>query len=148
MEVEDLVRAQLAPFAGLIGSRITVQGPKLRLKAASAQAIGLALYELATNAGKYGALSTDLGRADISWVTDGDTLTMSWTERDGPPVSPPERRGFGTIVMQAMTERSVDGAVNLDYAPSGLTWRLTCPAANALEPWEREPNFWGREKSN
>jgi len=73
---------------------------------------------------------------------------MSWTERDGPPVSPPERRGFGTIVMEAMTERSVDGAVNLDYAPSGLTWLLTCPAANALEPWEREPNFWGREKSN
>jgi two-component sensor histidine kinase len=73
----DLLRQSL-------GSRITVQGPKLRLKAASAQAIGLALYELATNAGKYGALSTDMGRADISWVTDGDTLTMSWTERDGP----------------------------------------------------------------
>jgi two-component sensor histidine kinase len=107
------------------------------LKAASAQAIGLALHELATNAGKYGALSTDTGRVDISWGSDGDTFTMSWTERDGPPVSPPERRGFGTIVMQAMTERSVDGAVNLDYAPSGLTWRLTCPAANTLEPCPR-----------
>ena len=72
---------------------------------------------------------------------------MNWTERDGPPVSPPERRGFGTIVMEAMTERSVGGVVDLDYAPSGLTWRLTCPAANALEPWEREPNFKGRGKS-
>jgi PAS domain S-box-containing protein len=148
VEIEALVRAQLAHFADLIGSRIAVHGPKLRLKAAGAQAIGLALHELATNAGKYGALSTDAGRVDISWGSDGDTFTMSWTERDGPPVSPPERRGFGTIVMQAMTERSVDGAVNLDYAPSGLTWRLTCPAANALEPWEREPNFWGREKTN
>jgi hypothetical protein len=63
---------------------------------------------------------------------------MSWTERAGPPVSAPQRRGFGTIVMETMAERSVDGKVNLDYAPSGLTWRLTCPAANALEPWERE----------
>jgi two-component sensor histidine kinase len=62
---------------------------------------------------------------------------MSWTERKGPPVSAPKRRGFGTIVMEAMAERSVDGKVDLDYAPSGLTWRLTCPAANALESSER-----------
>ena len=59
---------------------------------------------------------------------------MSWTERDGPPVSVPEQRGFGTVVMEAMTERSLDGTVDLDYPPSGLTWRLTCPATNALEP--------------
>src|SRR5467141_2592992 len=144
VEIEDLVCAQLALFADLIGSRIAVHGPKLRLKAASAQAIGLALHELATNAGKYGALSTDTGRVDVCWESDGDTFIMSWTERDGPPVAPPERRGFGTIVMETMTERSVDGAVDLDYAPSGVTWRLTCPAANALERWEREPNFWGR----
>src|SRR6266481_2743608 len=138
VEIEDLVRAQLAHFADLIGSRIAMHGPKLRLSPASAQAIGLALHELATNAGKYGSLSTDTGRVDVSWGTDGDTLTMSWTEREGPPVSAPQRRGFGTIVMEAMAERSADGKVNLDYAPSGLTWRLTCPAANALEPRERE----------
>jgi two-component sensor histidine kinase len=138
VDVEELVHAQLAHFAGLIGSRIAVQGPKLRLKAGSAQAIGLALHELATNAGKYGALSTDTGRVDVSWGSDGDALTMSWTEREGPPVSAPKRRGFGAIVMETMTERSVNGTVNLDYASSGLTWRLTCPAANALEPWERE----------
>src|SRR5712672_1229949 len=138
VDVEELVHAQLAHFAGLIGSRIAVQGPKLRLKAGSAQAIGLALHELATNAGKYGALSTDTGRVDISWGSDGDALTMSWTEREGPPVSAPKRRGFGAIVMETMAERSVNGTVDLDYASSGLTWRLTCPAANALEPWERE----------
>jgi len=141
VEIEDLVRAQLAPFADLIGSRIGVQGPKLRLRAASAQAIGLALHELATNAGKYGALSTDRGRLDVCWGIDGDTFTMSWTERDGPPVSAPKRRGFGTIVMETMAERSVGGRVDLDYASSGLTWRLTCPAVNALESGEREPNF-------
>ena len=110
-----------------------MRGPKLRLNPASAQAIGLALHELATNAGKYGALSTDKGRVGIFWATDGDALTMSWTECEGPPVSAPERRGFGTIVMEAMTERTVNGAIDLDYAPSGLTWRLNCPVANALE---------------
>jgi two-component system, chemotaxis family, CheB/CheR fusion protein len=130
--IEDLVRAQLAHFADLIGSRIAIQGPKLLLRGASAQAIGLALHELATNAGKYGALSTDSGRVDIRWSCDSGTLTMSWTERDGPPVSVPERCGFGTIVMKAMAERSLDGTVGLDYAPSGVMWRLTCPAANAL----------------
>jgi PAS domain S-box-containing protein len=134
VEIEDLARAQLAHFAGLIGSRITVRGSQLRLKAASAQAIGLALHELATNAGKYGALSTDTGRVDVCWGTDDDALSMSWTEREGPPVSAPSRRGFGTIVMETMVERSVGGTVDLDYAPSGLTWRLTCPADNAVEP--------------
>jgi PAS domain S-box-containing protein len=148
VDVNDLVRAQLAHFADLVGSRIAMQGPKLRLNAAAAQAIGLALHELATNAGKYGALSMHTGRVDVCWGTDGDTLTMSWTERDGPPVAAPGRRGFGTIVMQAMAERSVDGTVDLDYAPSGVTWRLTCPAANALEPGERDSNCKGRGKSN
>jgi two-component sensor histidine kinase len=109
--------------------------------AASAQAIGLALHDLTTNAGKYGALSKDTGRLDIAWATDGDIFAMSWAERDGPPVSAPKRRGFGTIVMETMAERSVGGRVDPDYASSGLTWRLTCPAVNALESGEREPNF-------
>jgi PAS domain S-box-containing protein len=138
VEIEDLVCAQLAHFADLIGSRIGVRGHRLRFKPASAQAVGLALHELATNAGKYGALSTNKGRVYVSWGTVGNTFTMSWTEREGPPVSAPERRGFGSIVMEAMAERTVDGKVDVDYAPSGLTWRLTSPAANALEPWERE----------
>jgi PAS domain S-box-containing protein len=134
VEIADLVRAQLAHFADLIGSRIAVQGPKLRLNPASVQAIGLTLHELATNAGKYGALSTDTGRVDIDWgMTDGDTFTMSWIEREGPPVTVPKQRGFGAVVMKAMTERSVGGTVDLDYAPSGVTWNLTCLAANVLE---------------
>jgi PAS domain S-box-containing protein len=132
--VDDLARAQLAPFADLIGSRIVVHGPTLRLNAASAQAIGLAFHELATNAGKYGALSKDTGRLDIGWSTDAETFKMSWTERDGPPVCAPQRRGFGAVVMQEMAERSLDGKVDLEYAPSGVTWRLTCPTVNALEP--------------
>jgi PAS domain S-box-containing protein len=134
IDVRDLVKIQLGHFADLIGTRVNFDGPKLYLNAAAAQAIGLALHELATNAGKYGALSTDTGRVDISWRRDNDTFTMSWTEREGPPVSAPTRRGFGTIVMEAMAERSVEGRVDLNYPPSGLVWRLACPAANALEP--------------
>jgi two-component sensor histidine kinase len=57
---------------------------------------------------------------------------MSWVERDGPPVSAPRRQGFGTIVMEAMAESSLEGKVDLDYSPSGVTWRLTCPAVNVL----------------
>jgi PAS domain S-box-containing protein len=133
VDIADLVRAQLAHFADLIGSRIALRGPKLRLNPASAQAIGLALHELATNAGKYGALSDSRGRVDISWGTADGALTMSWSERDGPPVSAPRQRGFGSIVVEAMAERSVGGEVHLDYAASGVAWRLTCPAANALE---------------
>jgi len=133
VDVEDLVRAQLAHFLDLVGSRIAVHGPKLRLNAAAAQAVGLALHELATNAGKYGALSTDAGRVDVRWQLDGAIFAMSWTERNGPPVSRPERRGFGSTVIDSMVRATVDGEIELDYAPLGLVWRLTSPAANALE---------------
>src|SRR5262249_39880907 len=133
VDVEDLVRAQLAHLADLVGSRIAVDGPKLRLNAAAAQAIGLALHELATNAGKYGALSVDAGRVDVSWRFDGDIFSMSWLVRNGPAVSPPEQHGFGSTVIDSMAKRTLDGEVQLDFAPSGLVWRLACPAANLLE---------------
>jgi PAS domain S-box-containing protein len=148
VDLDDLVRAQLAHFADLVGSRVAMHGPRLRLNPASAQAIGLALHELATNAGKYGALATDTGRVDIDWrMTGGDTLEMSWTEHGGPPVSAPQRRGFGAIVIEAMVERSVGGAVSLDYAPSGMIWRLSCPATNALAGGQSS-SFEGKEKSH
>jgi two-component sensor histidine kinase len=70
---------------------------------------------------------------DINWETDGSTFTMGWTDCGGPADLGTERRGFGTVVMAAMAERSRGGAVDLDYAPSGVTWHLTCPIANALE---------------
>jgi PAS domain S-box-containing protein len=132
-DLENLVRAQLAHFADLVGSRITAHGPKLHLNATAAQAIGLALHELATNAAKYGALS-DAGRVDLDWRLDGDSFAMSWAERGGPPVQPPDHRGFGTTVVDAMARRALGGEVQLDYARSGLEWHLTCPRENALEP--------------
>ncbi len=140
VDVDDLVRAQLAHFVELVGTRIAMHGPRLRLKPAAAQAIGLAIRELATNAGKFGALSTESGSVEILWSDGENALTMSWTERGGPHVSAPMRRGFGTMVMETMAERSVGGTVTLDYAPAGVTWRLTCPSANVLEPRERDQN--------
>ncbi len=133
VDVEDLARAQLALFADLVGSRITVHGSPIRLNAAAAQAIGLALHELATNASKYGALSVAAGCIDVGWRLDGDIFAMSWTESKGPPVSEPKRRGFGSTVVDSMVKQTVNGAVQLDYIPSGVVWNLTCPAANALE---------------
>jgi PAS domain S-box-containing protein len=132
-DLEDLARAQLAPFADLIGPRIAVHGPELYLKAAAAQAIGLALHELATNAGKYGALSNDAGQVDVGWQLYDEKFSMNWTERNGPTVRPPEHRGFGSAVIDSMVRRTANGEVQLDYAPSGLQWHLTCPAANVLE---------------
>jgi two-component sensor histidine kinase len=82
----------------------------------------------------------DAGCVDVGWQLDGDIFAMNWTERNGPPVSPPERRGFGSTVVDVMAKRTVGGEVDLDYAPSGLGWRLTCLAGNALEPRELEQN--------
>ena len=133
VDVEDLVRAQLACFADLLGSRIIVRGAPVCLNAAAAQAIGLAIHELATNAGKYGALSVDAGRVDVCWHVDGAAFAMTWSECDGPPVSPPERRGFGSTVIDTMVKQTLNGEVRLDYAASGVVWNLACPAANVLE---------------
>jgi two-component sensor histidine kinase len=133
VDIENLIRTELAHFADLVGSRIAVSGETLHLNAAASQAIALALHELATNAGKYGALSTDAGRIDVCWQVDGDIFAMSWTESNGPTVRPPERQGFGSTVIDSIAKRTVSGEVQLDYAPTGLVWRLTCPAANALE---------------
>jgi two-component sensor histidine kinase len=133
VDVEDLVRAQLAHFADLVGSRITVHGSPICLNAAAAQAIGLAIHELATNAGKYGALSVGAGRVDVRWRLDGNVFAMTWSEFNGPRVSPPERRGFGSTVVISMVRQTIDGEAELDYVPSGIVWNLTCPAASALE---------------
>ncbi len=133
VDVEELVRAQFSHFADLIGCRIILDGPKLRFNTAGAQAIGLALHELATNAGKYGALSADRGRVDLRWNFSDNAFTMSWTEREGPSVFRPKRRGFGVTVIEKIAASNLGGTVDLDYAPSGLTWCPTCPAGNALE---------------
>ena len=126
VDIDELVRAQLRPFKELIDTRIIISGPTLRLSASAAQTIGLALHELQTNAGKYGALSTTQGRVSIVWQFNENEFLMAWTEKNGPPVVPPKRTGFGTTVIQTMARLSLDGTVNFDYLASGVAWRLIC----------------------
>jgi PAS domain S-box-containing protein len=128
----DLVHSQLAHFGNLLGSRITFEGPAVALKPAAAQAIGMALHELATNAGKYGALSTSDGSVRIAWWIDS-AFHMSWTETGGPPVKRPKKPGFGYKVMVEMATHELDAAVTLEYPMEGLKWNLSTPTAKAVE---------------
>jgi PAS domain S-box-containing protein len=132
VEIEKLIATQLTYVSDLIGNRITLDGPPVMLTTTAAQGIGMALHELATNAGKYGALSNSEGRVAIAWRCAAGQFSIDWTERAGPPVAPPARRGFGHTVVVAMAKASVRGEVSLDYAPEGLTWHLTCAQENVL----------------
>ena len=134
--IDELVRSQLSPFID-VAERAVLSGPALTLNPAAAQAIGMALHELATNAVKYGALSVAGGTIRVAWnVTGADTqrgFEMSWLERGGPTVTAPQRTGFGHTVIAQLTEDTLGGKVRLDFAGDGLHWKLACPAARALE---------------
>jgi PAS domain S-box-containing protein len=132
VELGELVRSQLAHFGNLIGTRIDLKGPELRVSAAAAQTIGMTMHELATNAGKYGALSNSGGRVEIEWgmrrAGQGDAFTISWRETGGPQVAAPARRGFGSTVISRMAAEGLDAEVELKFEPEGLSWWLECPA--------------------
>jgi two-component sensor histidine kinase len=132
VEIESLVRAQLAHFDDLLGERITIEGPPLSVTPSAAQSIGMALHELATNAGKYGSLSDDRGSVTIHWRLNDGQFSIGWIERDGPCVNPPKRRGFGSTIISAVAEASVGGEVELNYQSSGVIWRLRCAASQVL----------------
>ncbi len=134
----ELVRAQLAHFDDAHDARITLDGPQLAIKASASQALGMALHEHATNAAKYGTLSNTSGRVIISWRLSSDKadkaqFTMSWIESGGPPVAKPTRLGFGSTVTDSMIKMSLGGNVHVDFAPTGLIWRIDCPAEGLLE---------------
>ena len=137
VELSDLVEAQLSHFKDLIGTRVMIEGPPMRLTPAIAQGIGLALHELATNAAKYGALSNDSGIVTISWqVTPLQVpmFFMSWLEQAGPAVArPAHKSGFGQTVIGRMVEASVGGKAEVDYRPGGLLWTLSAPLADTSE---------------
>ena len=137
IEASDLVRGQLAHFGDLVGRRIILDGPPLRLSAAAAQSVGMVVHELSTNAVKHGALSGEEGCIEIAWHVEnaeaGERFTIKWIERGGPPVVAPTCRGFGTTVITEMAEMSLDGETQLEYPSSGLSWQLSCPVKNALE---------------
>ena len=102
VELEDLVRSQLALFGDLIGSRITLEGPAVLVSASAAETLGMALHELATNAGKYGALSNRWGRVKIEWTVKPAngveaTFCIKWRESgEGRPLRRPSGAGLDT----------------------------------------------------
>lgn len=127
--LDDLVRSQLAVFGDIDGVRLKIEGPARRLRPQAAQAIGLALHELATNAVKYGALSVPEGRVEIDWSVDASNpddsrFTMHWRECNGPSVVAPAHRGFGRTVIERMVAQALEGKVTLEFAPDGVRWRL------------------------
>jgi len=106
--------------------------PDLRLHPGTAETIGLALHELTTNAVKYGALSSSSGRVFVSWsIRDGDG-SPHCASKGGPPVKEPERKGFGSLIIER-NPRIVSGArVNCHYLPTGVVWHFEAPARSVL----------------
>jgi len=110
-------------------SPFVVAGPRTRLHPSQAVALSLVLHELITNAAKYGALSTESGRIHLSWNLGFDgmgrrSLVMLWRESAGPSVTPPERRGFGTRLIEKSFSRG-QGEARIDYRPEGLQCSLS-----------------------
>jgi two-component sensor histidine kinase len=104
--------------------------------ASTVEMLNLALHELATNAVKYGALSAPEGRVEVSWTLrqtgKGKRLVeIDWRERDGPPVTPPKRQGFGSRLLERGLAQRVGGTVKLDFRPAGLECRICLPVAAA-----------------
>lgn len=130
--MDELADAQLAILARESREQVLTQGLSIPLSPRSAEIIGMALHELATNALKYGALKTPQGRVSLSWEeTDDGQFQVDWRESGGPATAAPDHRGFGTTLIQHIPARSLDAEVTLDYAPTGLTWRLRCSIETA-----------------
>ncbi len=117
--------------------RLELSGAAVRLGPKPALQLALALHELATNAVKYGALSNDTGRLNMTWGLEdhagAPAFVFTWAERGGPTVIPPSRRGFGTKLIERATASSFGGQVELTYPPTGVRWRLSAPAAGLAE---------------
>jgi two-component sensor histidine kinase/PAS domain-containing protein len=125
-ELSSIVTQELAPYLRDGEPRVRIDGPALVLEPKTAQAIAVALHELATNAAKYGALSDGGGRVEVAWSCAEERLNLRWTERGGPPVTTPTRQGFGThIVGRIIREQS--GEMRLDWDPAGLLCQIDLP---------------------
>ncbi|TPG46058.1 PAS domain S-box protein [Roseomonas nepalensis] len=129
-----LLRGELATFLDVEAgdeAQVEAVGPSVRLPAGAAQPLGMAIHELATNAMKYGGLSTPAGRVAIHWTKEGwptEMLRLCWLESGGPPVEgPPEKRGFGTRVLDGTVRGQLRGAVSLAWHASGLVCQIEVP---------------------
>jgi PAS domain S-box-containing protein len=122
----DLVHDALEPF-GITDARaprFVIQGQNIRLSPKATLVLSIVLHELATNALKHGALSNQAGSIRIDWSTEqraaDSRLIFRWKERNGPPVSPPSRKGFGSNMIEGGVPYELDGTARLDYRADGL----------------------------
>lgn len=139
--LDEVVRLTLAPHRNEKGGakRVSIAGPGIRLRPEAAIALHMALHELATNAAKHGALSAPSGRVEVSWeVSDRDSsetggvLELSWREHGGPAVREPDRRGFGSRLLEQALPRQLGGEAVLTFAPDGMEYRLEAPLGSSL----------------
>ena len=127
----DVARETLKPY--LAEERIRIEGPDARVPTNVAVALSMALHELATNALKYGALSTSAGEVRLSWSRGAGVLRLEWRETGGPPVRPPARQGFGSRLLLRGLTGDLSSPAELIYAPEGLIYRLDVPALGGRE---------------
>jgi two-component sensor histidine kinase len=121
-DLGEILAEALEPYI----SQVTLEGPPLPLPPNAAVALAMIFHELATNASKYGALSTQTGRVAVTWSYEARTrLVLTWRESGGPPVAPPRRSGFGSRLIAASLKGELAGSSRFDYAPGGLTCVLT-----------------------
>lgn len=130
----------VSTFIGEEQDRVQTSGPDLVVKGNVATALGMSIHELCTNAVKYGALSNDTGRILIEWAIEpgekGDVFSLLWTEVGGPPVTKPDRTGFGSKVIRHALSAQTGGVVEITHDPGGLVCRLTAPAEAVIAPAE------------
>ena len=125
-DLRALVETAIHPFQGPGPDAFQMSGPDMRVGPYAAISISLALHELATNAVKYGALSTPAGRVRIGWSVGADQVfRLEWIETGGPVVTPSDRRGFGSRLILQVLPDQLQGAAELEYRPAGIAFRLT-----------------------
>src|SRR5262245_61373026 len=136
-DIARIIESQLAPIVDDRASRINLSGPPCILSPRTAQAMGLTIFELASNALRYGALSAQTGMVHIVWAiadqSGGREFRMRWQELGGPPAMPPSAPGFGSTIIERVIARSLLGTAKVTYAPSGLTWELVAPESGLAE---------------
>lgn len=131
-DLEATLRATLEPFGLGRDADISLAGPPLRINARAALALAMSLHELGTNAAKYGALSCPGGSVNVRWATGEEgsatRFRLAWIERGGPPVTQPERSGFGTRLMRAAFSSELDARTELRFLPAGFQFTLDAAA--------------------
>jgi PAS domain S-box-containing protein len=129
----EVITRALMPFmpGGHVADRLVIDGPDVRLSPTSAVSLGMGFHELATNAAKYGALSVPTGKIEVSWTRqqaeNGKELRLKWHERNGPPVSPPKKKGFGSRLIERTLAYELKGIADLDYAADGFRFEIRIP---------------------